>query len=81
MGHEMKKKLFVLQYPPDFDGELHIWTKTVIHGELAPLRTMQVEVSLTLLPDELEADGLRRIARDILAKIEPTQRPPGWDKV
>lgn len=64
----MSTKKFVLTYPPEYDGELHIRTQTTPVGQR--FRHMEVTFTIALLqPDETEAQALRRVAYDILDKI------------
>jgi hypothetical protein len=62
------KQRIVLNYPPDFDGQLHIETETTTqpYGQC-----MKVEFTVAMQKGETEAQALRRVASDIISKVRP----------
>jgi hypothetical protein len=56
-----EKRLFVVKYPPDYDGELHVET-TVTEGAV---KRMEVRFTISLKPGESSKEALVRAAKDI----------------
>lgn len=53
-----------ITYPPDYDGELHIWHESAPMGQSTTFL-----FSVSRKNEESERDALKRAARDILARL------------
>jgi hypothetical protein len=58
----MRKRTFVVKYPPDYDGELHIHTE-LVEDRIGAIVKILVEARVQ--PEEGVADVVRRVGADM----------------